>query len=118
MGGTTGFTGVPEQKDARATGGKSGGAAHGSRGGEPPDAWAKFKEAVVNVAKPVLRQPFERNEITRDVFKQITKKAAEKVVSSFKKEGVPPPANNEIDAKQRGKIQKLVKEYLSLSKKA
>ena len=38
------------------------------------------------------------------------------VVASYKKEGVPPPVNNEIDVKQRSKITKLVQDYLEVFK--
>ena len=38
------------------------------------------------------------------------------VVNSYRKEGLPPPANNEIAGNQRAKIQKLVEEYIKFTK--
>ena len=62
----------------------------------------QWKQAIVAFAKPVLRGPFERSEITKDEFKQILKKTADKVIGSYRKEGVPPPANFEIVGNPEG----------------
>ena len=74
----------------------------------------------MNIAKPVLRVPYERGELTRETFKQILKKVADKVVLGYQKEAVPPPAPGGLqhDAKQIGKIERLTGEYIVLLKKA
>jgi len=38
------------------------------------------------------------------------------VINSYRKEGLPPPANNEIQGTQRAKIQKLVEDYIKFTK--
>lgn len=53
----------------------SGGSRHA---GSEEQLFAKFKEAVVEAAKSFLREPYERKELSRDDFKQIVKKVAEK----------------------------------------
>ena len=85
--------------------------------GDDEELYTQWKQAIVAFAKPVLRGPFERSEITKDEFKQILKKTADKVISSYRKEGVPPPANFEIVGNQRAKIQKLVEDYVSFIQK-
>jgi len=85
--------------------------------GEHEELYTQWKQAIVAFAKPVLRGPFERSEITKEEFKQILKKTADKVISSYRKEGVPPPANFEIVGNQRAKIQKLVEDYVSFIQK-
>jgi len=80
------------------------------------DGYSKFKESIVSFAKPLLRTPYERNEITKEGFKQILKKTADKVVSSYRKEGMPPPANSEIAPNQKAKIQRLVEDYIKFFK--
>ena len=52
----------------------------------------------------VLPHRYERAEITKEGFKVVLKKTADKVVNSYKKEGMPPPANNEIVGTQKAKI--------------
>ena len=84
---------------------------------EHEELYNQWKQAIVAFAKPVLRGPFERSEITKDEFKQILKKTADKVIGSYRKEGVPPPANFEIVGSQRAKIQKLVEDYVSFIQK-
>jgi hypothetical protein len=84
---------------------------------EHEELYNQWKQAIVAFAKPVLRGPFERSEITKDEFKQILKKTADKVIGSYRKEGVPPPANFEIVGNQRAKIQKLVEDYVSFIQK-
>lgn len=79
--------------------------------------WAKFKQAVVEFAKPLLRGPYERNEISKDGFKLILKKTAEKVVKSYQRESIPPPTDGDIAENQRKKIERLVEEYLKITKK-
>mmetsp|Transcript_36494 Transcript_36494/g.109922 ORF Transcript_36494/g.109922 Transcript_36494/m.109922 type:complete len:169 (+) Transcript_36494:3-509(+) len=79
--------------------------------------WTRFRQAIVEFAKPLLRGPYERNEISKDGFRSVLKKTAEKVVKSFQREGLPPPANPDIAANQRAKITKLVEEYLKLAKR-
>ena len=99
-----------------------------------------------------MRGPYERNEITKEEFKQILKKTADKarspqpppspyararalwteleskrraccrrlraqVIGSYRKEGIPPPANFEIVGSQRVKIQKLVEDYVAFIRK-
>ena len=71
-----------------------------------------------SIAKPALQLPFERGEISRDVFKQILRKVAEKVVKGYQLEGLPAPKPSELPAKQVGKIEKLAHEYVVLLKKA
>jgi len=83
---------------------------------EEEESFSKFKEAIVAFAKPLLRGPYERNEISKEGFKQVLKKTADKVVNSYKKEGLPPPPNNEILSNQRTKIQKLVEDYIKFTK--
>ena len=82
------------------------------------DVWAAFKEEVVNIAKPVLRVPYEKGELTRETFKQILKKVADKVVKGYQTEGLPPPEPNELPTKQTLKIERLTNEYIVLLKKA
>ena len=74
---------------------------------------------MIAFAKPLLRAPYERNEISKDAFKTILKKVAEKVVGSFRKEGIPPPPGGEqgMSAKQREKIGKLVEDYIEYTKR-
>ena len=48
---------------------------------EHEELYNKWKEAIVAFAKPVLRGPYERNEITKEEFKQILKKTADKARS-------------------------------------
>jgi len=85
-------------------------------GGEDDErAWAAFKEMVVSkVARPALKQPYEHGHISKDAFKQILKKVAEKVVGGYKKEGLLPPSD--LSATQRTKIEKLVNDYVALMK--
>ena len=47
--------------------------------------------------KPLLKVPFEKSEISRDVFKQIVKKTAEKVPG-----GGPDAVDELIDSSKRG----------------
>ena len=47
------------------------------------EAFGKFKEAVVAFGKELLREPYERKLITKDVYKMILKKTAEKVRQSL-----------------------------------
>ena len=84
---------------------------------EHEELYNKWKESIVAFAKPILRGPYERNEITKDDFKQILKKTADKVIGSYRKEGIPPPANFEIVGSQRAKIQKLVEDYVAFIQK-
>ena len=105
-----GESGTVGRKDSSGKDSRSGGR-HPSA---EEEAFAKFKEAVVELAKPVLKEPFQTGSLSRDGFKQILKKVAEKVVASYKKEGVPPPADNVIDARQGAKITKLVQDYLGI----
>ena len=113
--GTGGGGGPPAASDRY--GGSSGRAADRA-GAEPADEWARFKEEVIHIAKPALQLPFERGEISRDVFKQILRKVAEKVVKGYQLEGLPAPKPSELPAKQVGKIEKLAHEYVVLLKKA
>lgn len=82
------------------------------------DDWLRFKERVVEVAKPVLRVPYERGELTRDAFKQILRKVADKVIAGYKTEGVDPPHRlDDIEEKQVVKITKLANDYVGLLKR-
>lgn len=61
--------------------------------------------------------PYERHEISKDGFKLILKKASEKVVKSYQREGLPPPTNSDIAESQRKKIERLVEEYIKFTQK-
>jgi len=61
--------------------------------------------------------PYERHEISKDGFKLILKKTSEKVVKSYQREGLPPPANSDIAENQRKKIERLVEEYVKFTQK-
>ena len=56
--------------------------------------------------------PRERNEVSKESSEQIIRKVSDKVVSGYRKEGLPPPANGEVPAGQHAKIQKLVADYV------
>ena len=45
---------------------------------EHEELYSKWKESIVAFAKPVLRGPYERNEINKEDFKQILRKTADK----------------------------------------
>lgn len=68
------------------------------------------------VPLPVSPGPYERNEISKDGFKLILKKTSEKVVKSYQREGLPPPANSDVAENQRKKIERLVEEYIKFTK--
>lgn len=137
-------------------------AAPGVTAGTQDALWTKFRQAVVEFAKPLLRGalhrpgsalglpvsclvsvpthppcscwilslapialvpprvspgPYERHEISKDGFKLILKKTSEKVVKSYQREGLPPPANSDIAENQRKKIERLVEEYVKFTQK-
>ena len=66
----------------------------------------------------MLRAPYENGEITRDSFKQIIKKVADKVVRGYQNEDLPPPDPDAIPEKQTSKIEKLARDYVAMHKKA
>ena len=81
------------------------------------EEWARFKEVVVSVAKPVLKVGYDRGDVSKEVFKQVVKKTAEKVVGGYRKEGLTPPTAEDLAPSQRAKIEKLTNEYLALYQK-
>ena len=81
------------------------------------DQWAMFKEVVVGVAKPMLKEPWRSGDITKEVYKQVLKKTADKVVGGYRKEGLSPPRSDEdMTQSQRTKIEKLTLEYMEMLK--
>ena len=95
----------------------SGGGGGGGAGGVSEDDWGRFKEVVVAVAKPSLRGADERGECNKEVFKQVMKKTADKVVGGYRKEGLPPPTAEDLTDSQRTKIERLANEYMVLLNK-
>ena len=82
------------------------------------ELWNQFKEAVVALAKPILQAAYDNDEISREAFKAIMKRLADKVVSGYKKEGLPPPNHGQVPHDKMEGIEKLAHEYVRLSKSA
>ena len=80
----------------------------------PEEGWARFKEGVVALCKPLLKAAFQSGALSKDAYKQVLKRTAEKVVGGYKKEGLPPPTVGELPPSQRDKIEGLALEYVGL----
>lgn len=112
------YAGSAQQPYHMPTGAYGTAEAAGAEVAEHEELYSKWRESIVAFAKPILRGPYERNEINKEDFKQILKKTTEKVIGSYRKEGVLPPENFEIAGSARAKIQKLVEDYVAFIQKA
>ena len=76
-------------------------------------SWTAFKELLVTkVCKPALKAPYASGQLTKEGYKQVLKRCVEKVVGSYKTQGLPPPLD--LTASQKSKIEKLVGEYSTM----
>ena len=78
------------------------------------EAWARFKELVVAIARPILKAPYKNGDLSKESFTLIMKKTAEKVVSGYRKEGMRPPTAETLAPSQQSKIEKLAQEYVKI----
>ena len=68
-------------------------------------------------ASDSLAESFAKGGLTKDAYKQVLKRTAEKVVAGYRKEGVPAPTADELPPSQRSKIEKLALEYVKILEK-
>lgn len=78
------------------------------------ELWNKFKEAIVALAKPILQAAYDNDEITRDAYKALMKKIADKVVAGYKAEGLEPPSHGQVPHDKVEGIEKLAAAYIKL----
>jgi len=91
--------------------------ASGSDAEARENEFRKWKNAVVDFARPFLNHAYSSKEITKDEYKTILKKVADKVVTSHRAKHARPPPKCSITDGQAAAIKKLIDEYVDFTKK-
>lgn len=75
------------------------------------------QNALVECARPILNRAYEAKLISRDEYKAILRKVADKVVSGYRAQHTRAPARCAISDTQAAAIQKLVDDYVEYTRK-
>jgi hypothetical protein len=75
------------------------------------------QNALVECARPMLNRAYEAKLISRDEYKAILRKVADKVVSGYRAQHARAPARCAISETQAAAIRKLVDDYVEYTRK-
>lgn len=83
----------------------------------PAPARLSAQNAIVDFTRPFLNRPYEARLISRDEYKAILKKVADKVVAKYQQAHSRPPSKLAIPDSVAAAIKKLIDEYIDYTRK-
>jgi len=110
-------TRLPVRDDGGATGKRADDISRRDESAGRENEFRKWKNAIVEFARPFLNRPYANKEITKEEYKSILKKVTDKVVLSYREKHSRPPSKCAITDGQAASIKKLLDEYIEFTKR-